>query len=156
MPEPAEVAFYLPEADDMPEGWSVEFLWVESLGGDRYRVLTLPSFVEAAAVNDVISAKTPGPELAFESVIERSGHSMLQVLLEDSEGDSDDLMRPLQGFGCVFHLTHDGSSTYSVDVPESADVVGVIQYLNDRKTQGVRDWRWRVLAEAHDRALRSG
>jgi hypothetical protein len=150
--EPVEVAFYLPQADDIPEGVGVEFLWAEPLGGDRYRILTLPSFVDGIAVDDVITATTSGPELAFESVIERSGRSMIQVVVEDSDVDPDVFMAPLKDLGCVFHRARKGSSVYSVDVPASVDIVQVLGYLEEAKSREVADWRARVLAEDHGQA----
>ena len=84
MPSPVEVAFYLTEEEDAPDGAGVEFLWAEPIGDDRYRLLTLPSFVRGVAVNDIISATTRGPELVFDSVSEHSGNSTLRVCVEGS------------------------------------------------------------------------
>jgi hypothetical protein len=78
--------FQLETADDHswpPAEW--ESLWVRPEPGHRiYRVLSVPAFVTAIAVNDLVLGK-PGPQgnIGFDRKIASGGHSTIRIFVNN-------------------------------------------------------------------------
>lgn len=68
-----KVAVHLPPSDWHPH--AVETMWAESLGGDRYRLQSVPFYAYGLSFDDVVEARKTGGWLVVRAVVARGGHS---------------------------------------------------------------------------------
>lgn len=71
------VNFELPE--DHWSGASVESVWVDVVGPERYQINNILSLVPQVSFRDVVAAKLEGDALWFVRVVEKSGHSTVRL-----------------------------------------------------------------------------
>jgi hypothetical protein len=82
-----------------------------------------------------------------------SGHSTLRVFLEP-EVDPESFFRQLEELGCKFSRT-ERERFYALDVPESADIIGVLDFLSNEQDAGRSDWAVGSISGIHGAALRA-
>ena len=133
-PDLRRMAFRLEVEVDWPPV-SVETLWVESLGGEKFRIDNSPFFVKGISVDDIVEGRLEGADdeemLYFVRKLESSRHSTIQVivLVDDivSEIKSD-----VAAAGCHIEVSP-WPSMFSIDIPDRP-LVDVIHGLFDERS----------------------
>jgi hypothetical protein len=87
------------------------------LGGDRFKIVTVPSFALGVAAGNVVRARRNERELAFEATLEESGHSTVWASL-DATVDERAFSRLLTAVGCGCFPRY-GNGEFCIDVPPS-------------------------------------
>lgn len=108
-----------------------------------YRVKNIPFFAPNLAYDDLISVEEDEDELFFDSLIEPSGHSTLQIVFfkpEFVEQVCEDIIK--------FNCDWEGYSKeyISVDAPKTVNYSEVRNYLNQKSEEGILDFKEACLA----------
>lgn len=124
-------------------GWppvSVERVWAEPLGGDRYRIDNAPWFATGVAAGDVVRAVPPEPGSwpVFVESIEWSGNCTIRVIPLEGGALAGDLRAVLDAFA-PFGVTGEGAGRWpivSLTVPAEADIAAVKRLLDEGERVG--------------------
>lgn len=112
--------------------------------GEYYRVKNVPFFAPNLAYNDLISVENDEGELFFDSLIEASGHTTLQIIFFKHEF-VDQVTEDLVKFNCDWEGSH-VKEYISVDVPKTVNYSEVRKYLNQKFEEGILDFTEPCLA----------
>lgn len=115
---------------DLENNLSVENVWAAK-EGDNYRVKNIPFFAPNLAYNDLISVEDDNGELFFDSLIEASGHSTIQIIFFDLQY-FDKITNELVKLNCSWEGSH-LKEYISVDVPKETDYSIVKRYLKEQR-----------------------
>jgi hypothetical protein len=104
-----------------------------------------PFCVRGISFLDVVKAKAheAGRVFEFEVVVERGGHSTYMLIMDADKHRIDAYWGMLEKMGCTYESSHIDLSfgrrpLYSVDVPPSADIYEVYDFLE----RGANDKVW--------------
>lgn len=128
---------------DLEGNLATEGVWAAK-EGEYYRVKNVPFFAPNLAYNDLISVEEDEGELFFDSLIEPSGHTTVQIVFfkpEYFEQVTDDLTK----FNCDWEGSH-LKECISVDIPKTVDYSEVRKYLNRKSEEEILDFREACLA----------
>ena len=106
-----------------------ERLWAEPLGKDRYRIRNSPFYAFGMSNEDIVLGTEAEGEILFRSVVLRSGHSTYRLRLRTRDLSTREFVQawtPLQALGC----SYEEGPVLAVDVPPSADIYVVYDFLN--------------------------
>src|SRR5689334_19185857 len=83
-----EISLVYKDEDD----FKIEKVFAERIG-NYYQLKAVPAFAQNLAYNDIISAEKDGDDLFFDSLIQQSGHSVVQVVILTPENSANILAR---------------------------------------------------------------
>lgn len=145
---PVEVHFPLTPDD---EGWPpvpVEPIWVEPLGGDRFRLLNVPFFALGVSSGDVVSAPRDASGIRhFAAVVEPSERSTIRIIVADPDGVealADQILRR----GCLVEASYI-PALMAIDVPPEEDYAALIDLLDELEAAEVLDYEEANIAAPH-------
>ena len=116
--------------------YDVETLWAEKCSDNGFRILNTPFFSNDVSYGDIVSViPTPGDTAAFHSVIERSHHCTVRIILLDitSRDLAERALDKVQALGCSMESSDD---TVAVDVPPNVELADVLKELDDALKDG--------------------
>ncbi len=128
---------------DLEDNLATEGVWA-SKEGEYYRVKNVPFFAPNLAYNDLVSVEEDEGELFFDSLIEPSGHTTIQIIffkLEYFKQVTEDLTM----LNCDWEGSH-LKEYISVDVPKTVDYSEVRKYLNRKSEENILDFKEACLA----------
>lgn len=137
------VKIYFPADSKEWHGANGEWLWSSIEGRDRYKVENNPIYLYGISYHDIVSAiTTPDGKLHFENIIEKSGHSLYRVILNEGVHKSAFLARwlKLDELGCSYESNSNPEHIFSIDVPPDVDVYAVYDVLSSGFEEGVWDF----------------
>jgi hypothetical protein len=109
---------------DPTEGheYSSESVWAKKIGDGKYKIMNIPFYVKGTGLYDIVNASMANHALNFKSTIERSGHSVYRIILNNfiNEELFNKYWKPLEKEGCAFEKATD--RFYAIDVPPSSDI----------------------------------
>ena len=123
-----------------------DWLWAESLGGDRFRIESCPFFAYGISRDDVVRAAEGTSEEAphLDDVVEKSGHRTLRFALSpDLELGSpavQGLLERLLELGCTHEALR--PKIVAIDLPSEVDVGVVAELLQVLSRDGALLWEW--------------
>ncbi|MBC7881547.1 MAG: DUF4265 domain-containing protein [Anaerolineae bacterium] len=112
-----------------------ESVWVRAVGDSLYCVDNIPFFVDDVSIGDVISAEVVDNVNYFKEIVERSGSSIVRVMVND-ELYVEEAINKLQEFGC--HTERMLPKVFALEVPAELSFENIIDYL----WQGEQSKRW--------------
>ena len=116
----------------------LESVWTTPIG-EYFRIDNIPFYAESIAFGDLVSAKEENGELIFDSLIEASGHSVIQIIFYDKK-DVDRVTQDLINLGCEWEGSH--IATYiAVDVPPSVPYKTIQAYLDQKTSEEVLGYK---------------
>lgn len=124
-----------------PGGWcglDVENVWVEPLGGGRYRLQNTPFYAFGLAAEDVVTCQDRDARLWFTKAVSRGGHSSYRIIrFRNVTPDTfKQYWKPLESLGCSYES--DGKRYYAVDVPPEVDTQAAYKLFE--KGHAARVW----------------
>ena len=128
---------------DLEGNVSTEGVWAAK-EGEYYRIKNAPFFAPNLSYNDLISVEEDEGELFFDSLIEPSGHTTIQIIFFKAEF-VDQVTEDLIKFNCDWEGSH-VKRYISVDIPKTVDYSEVRKYLNQKCEEGVLDFKEACLA----------
>ena len=131
---------------DLEGNIAIERIWAEK-ENEYYRVKNIPFFAPNIAFNDLICVENDEGELYFDSLIEPSGHSTVQIIFFKSEYCKQ-VTTALNGLKCDWEGSH-VKEYISVDIPINTNYFEVKDYLNRQREDGILDYQEACLAENH-------
>ena len=134
---------------DNNEQLAEESIWADK-EGDFYRVKNIPFFTNNIAYNDLISVEIDDV-LYFDSLIEESGHSTVQLVFFDMEY-FDHLTNTIIEMGCSWEGSH-LKEYISIDVPKNCDFKKVKLFLELGLSDGKWDYKEACISEFHRNTL---
>ena len=115
-----------------------ESIWVTK-DGKYYRVKNIPFFAPNLAFNDLVSVEDYKGELFFESLIEPSGHSTIQIVFLDFKYFKE-ITDKLLYFNCSWEGCH-LKEYIGVDVPYDVNYQKVHRYLKNMLKRNIIDFK---------------
>jgi hypothetical protein len=128
---------------DLEDNLAVENVWTDK-EGEYHRIKNIPAFAYNLAYNDLISVENDNDELYFDSLIEPSGHSTVQIIIY-SDDDVEEVKNKITDLKCSWEGTHI-RGYIAVDVPEEVDYKIVKQYLDELFKEKKLDYKEACLA----------
>ncbi|PLK42062.1 DUF4265 domain-containing protein [Emticicia sp. TH156] len=132
---------------DIEDEISEETLWSEILENGYYKIDNIPLYAPNLALNDIINVEDDDGVLYFDSIIEYSGHSTLQIVFIMEE-KSMEILAKLVDFGCSWEGMKN-TAYFAIDVPPNADYSEIKKYLNEKYQRGILDYKEACLSEMH-------
>jgi len=126
------------------EGCQVESVWA-SKSDEYYKIDNIPFFAKNIALGDLVSVENDDGELYFDSLIEASGHSTIQIAFFDMSKVGD-VQRTLEEMGCHWEGSHI-ESLISVDVPIEVPYASVKEFLETQESLRVLEYREACLGQ---------
>jgi hypothetical protein len=123
---------------DLEEKIAVESVWAEK-EDNYYRIKNVPFFAPNIAYNDLVSVEDDDGELFFDSLVEASGHSTIQIIFFDLQC-FDEITNELVRLNCSWEGSH-LKEYISVDVPKEVDYSKVKRYLDDMSSRKKLDYK---------------
>jgi Domain of unknown function (DUF4265) len=124
------------------DGWppvSVESLWVEK-SGDLWRIDNAPFFANSIALNDLVQARRDPKDgvLEFERVVVPSGHSLITILVVDTEELAKIIDKTIEmGYSIELASKYD---LVSVDIAPEQNLDPLLKYLKSLKKSEIADY----------------
>jgi hypothetical protein len=118
--------------------WTVETVWAEPLGGDRYRIQNIPWLADGFHNRDIVRCKPAEGESMPEvvEVVEPSGHDTLHLVFTQrasNELRNEVLERMERDLGFIERAGDDG---WAVDVNPGTDRDAALAYLGALQADG--------------------
>lgn len=123
---------------DLEGNIAIESIWAEK-ENEYYRVKNIPFYALNLSYNDLIKVEKDNDELFFDSLVETSGHTTLQIIIYN-ETDVSEITTDLVKLNCDW----EGSNikTYiSVDVPKETNYKKVKDYLDIQHSMNKLDYK---------------
>ncbi len=123
-----------------------ESVWAEK-EGQYYRLKNIPFFAANLAYNDLINVEDDNGELFFDSLIEPSEHSTIQIIffnIEYFKEVTDHLIK----LKCDWEGSH-LKQYISVDVPREVNYSEIQEYLSEKHKENILDYREACLSDRH-------
>ena len=133
-----KIAFRLERDEDgyPPADW--ETMWAAPVGGDLFRLDSIPFFAGLVSCDDLVRASPREGMLLFDAVVEIGGHSTIRVIAFRDEMVPA-LRAELARLGCSTELSH-VPNLFAVDVPPDVAYEGVIERLAGHAAEGAIDY----------------
>lgn len=128
---------------DLEENLAVENVWVDK-EGEFYRIKNVPAFAYNLAYNDLISVENDNGDLYFDSLIEPSGHSTVQIIIYNDD-DVEGIKKRITDWKCSWEGTHI-RGYIAVDVPREVEYGIIKQYLESLFKENRLDYKEACLA----------
>ena len=128
---------------DLEGNIATESVWA-SKEEDYYRIKNVPFFAPNLAYNDLVSVEDDDGELFFDSLINPSGHSTIQIIIPN-QNDFEKITSDLTKLKCDWEGSH-LKEYISVDVPKGIDYSKVKQYLERQHSENKLDYKEACLA----------
>jgi hypothetical protein len=120
------------------EGVTLESVWAAPIE-ENYRIENIPFYATEVAYGDIVSVKEENGELFFDSLVEASGHSVIQLMIFE-EKNVDWVTQDLVNLGCTWEGSH--LPTYiAVDVPMGVDYQPIQGYLKEKVNSEILDYK---------------
>lgn len=119
-----------------------EKMWASPLSEKVYELENSPFYVNGISYKDKITVKSSGcGDLYFDDIFWRGGHSTYRILLTSGSNETDflNMWSSLEKLGCTYEGNTEGD-VFAVDVPPSADIFLVYEYLESGASAGVWDF----------------
>ena len=132
--------------NDIEGGISTESVWVVK-EGDYYRIKNIPFFAPNLAYDDLVKVEDDEGELFFDSLIEPSGHSTIQIIFFDLQyfkQITDELVK----LKCSWEGSH-LKEYISVDIPKKVNYAIVKDYLDRMSKEKKIDYKEACLAHEY-------
>lgn len=117
-----------------------EKMWVSDLGDQKYRLDNTPFDIHGVSYKDVVLGKRFGDTLFFIEVLERGGHSTIQIEVVDTAYRTTflDYGDELMDLGCEFEINDmDETKILAMDIPPEAPLSEILQLLEHGQSQGI-------------------
>lgn len=117
-----------------------EKMWVNDLGNEKYRVDNTPFDILDVSYKDVVLGKTFGDTLFFIEILERGGHSTIQIEVVDTAYRTTflDYGDKLMDMGCEFEINNMGETkVLAMDIPPQAPLSQILPLLEHGQSQGI-------------------
>ena len=128
---------------DEDGNYQIESVWA-SKRGKHYKIKNVPFFAPNLAYDDLISVEEDMGELFFDSLIEPSGNSTIQIVFFDLQyfkEITDDLIK----LNCSWEGSHI-KECISVDIPKKVNYIEVKEYLKKMREEKKIDFKEACLA----------
>jgi Domain of unknown function (DUF4265) len=129
---------------DEEGSYQIESVWATQ-EGEYYRINNIPFLAANIALNDLVSVEKDGDALYFDSLIDESGHSTIQMIIFD-KSDVLNIGKELESFGCTWEGTHI-ETLIAIDIPKGIDYSIVKKYLD--KGENENKWSYKESCLAH-------
>lgn len=113
---------------DVAGDYQIENLWA-SPTGTCYRIENIPFFTPGIAYGDIISVEEKEGELHYDTLIEPSGHSTIQMVFCNEE-DILPAMKELESLGCLWAESCE-KKRVAVDIPYDVSYAEVLNFLEN-------------------------
>jgi hypothetical protein len=119
-------------------GYRSESVWAKNIDEGTYIIMNVPFYVKGTGLYDIVNADKGSQSLNFKSTIERSGHSVYRIILNNAINEElfSEYWKQLEKEGCTFEKATD--RFYAIDVPPSSDIY-IVYYLLEK---GEHDSIW--------------
>jgi len=138
---------FMLDADLKWPPFEAESMWAEWTGPSTARLLNNPFYVKGVSYLDEVRVKKAelppgmsedevGPNFVeFDSVVSRSGHGIVRVILATDEGRelAEQTMDEIEKLGCSWEST--GDSVVSIDLPPGVNQSEILRRLEDAASQ---------------------
>jgi hypothetical protein len=133
-----------PVEPDSWDGASSEGIWVQLLQAlsphrAAAEVGSIPFSTRTLSCGDKISLeyKESERQVVFVAIVERGGHSTIQVLVEKKNPDASEMLRRMHLMGCGWEGgDHGRGKIYAVDVPPEVDFDEIFDMLKKGQDEG--------------------
>lgn len=136
---------------DILEQETVETLWAvpvdESL--NHYRIDSIPFYVSFIASDDIVSAEFDHDEemLTYRETIERSGNSIVWVVLLNESVDMEDVQQIFYDLDCESEGISD--KYFALEIKAATNYLKIRDQLNQLRSSGIIDFAEPNLSEQH-------
>ena len=124
---------------DAWHGHASETMWAEPVGGNRYRLRSVPFFARGLSVEDIVVTEQEAGLPIVTAVSLHAGHSTYRIFLaRDISVGSDDFeksWKALADLGCTYEQAT--KRLLGIDVPPHADIHGTYELLAFGESSGV-------------------
>ena len=125
--------------------WEVEEFWAIEQGPGRFIVDSIPTIAPDLSHRDVVGAIPEDDRWIVTTVLERGGHSTVNVVLFKDDAH-DELLALGRRRGCVVEHT-EVQGYFSIDVPPKADFDALVRDLEVGSASGKWDYRGSDIAD---------
>jgi hypothetical protein len=129
------------DISDPDRGVGGERVWAVSLGDDVYEIRNSPWYARNVNWGDWVRAIAREEDHwpVFESVVKRSGHRTIHIILLDAGVlRREEILRELNGLGASYE--NNDSKTYAVDCAPETDAAAVIRYLEKLESDNLLEF----------------
>lgn len=137
-----KILFVYQEDDE----FKIEGLWSTKLE-DNYVIDNIPFFIKNIACGDTVSVEVDEDELYFDSLVEESGNSTIQLVILGNY-DKKEIGLKFEKLNCNW----EGSNLpnlLSIDIPKNINYVTIKSFLDEGNKKGFWDYREACLSELH-------
>lgn len=124
---------------DLEGNIAEESIWCIELTNSTFQIDNIPFYVYNIAYKDIISVEEDEGILYFDSLIQTSGHSTIQIIFFDSK-QSSIVLKVLESYGCTWEDTID-QSYFAIDIAPDIDYTVIKNYLNSEFDKRVLDYK---------------
>ncbi|TKG90717.1 DUF4265 domain-containing protein [Puteibacter caeruleilacunae] len=117
--------------------YKIESVWATKIG-ENYRIDNVPFFAKNIALDDIVSVENDNGELYFDSLIEASGNSVIQLVVFD-ESKVESVGAELVKLGCGWEGSHI-KNLISVNIPKDKSYSDVKNFLEVGEKQ--KKWEY--------------
>jgi len=132
--DPVAILFLVEPDENGYPSVSLEEIWCTSAGGDKFIIDNIPFYARDVSMGDEISTEIRDGERWFKKVAKLSRNTTVRVFARKSE-IAPMLVPTLQSFGGMIEKM-EGSPLIAVSLPASADIEGVMDYLDRESNAG--------------------
>ncbi len=131
---------------DFDDVFQIESVWAEKMD-EYYRIVNIPFFAKNVAYGDIVAVENDGGSLYFDSLIKPSGHSTIQMIINDPN-ELKGIGNTLVSMGCDWEESHI-KGYISIDIPKNVDYTQIRKYLEEGLSQNKWDYREACLSDEH-------
>ncbi|MDP3512114.1 MAG: DUF4265 domain-containing protein [Sulfuritalea sp.] len=123
-------------------GYATETVWVRDLGEHKYQLLNTPFFAKQLSYEDIVIAAATELGLIFQERISSSGHSTYRIIpkVDLSTDEFLEAWASLAALGCTYEELALDFRLLAVDVPPSADIYRVYEFLEIGEHSNIWDF----------------
>lgn len=136
---------------DVLEKETAETLWAIPVDKDlnHYRIDSIPFYASMVASDDIVHAQYDDEEgmLTFSEIIERSGNSIIWIVITNDETDIEEIQQQLFELGCDSESLSE--EYFALEVLAEANYLKIRDKLNQLRSEGLIDYAEPNLSEKH-------
>jgi len=143
-----KIYFRLPSDTDGYPPVSVESVWAKkAIGPNQYTLDNVPFFARTATEGDLVAASESEGRLWFDKIIEKSGNSLIRIVLFDVSRCSE-VRKQLLDWGCCSEWS-EAHNLIAVNVPPKTELAEVQRYLQEQSKHGYLDYEEPILRQSN-------